>query len=148
MSCMKLIIDANVLIAALIKDDVTADLVYSKNLQLFAPVQLLVEVRKYQSLIQQKSGMDDEKFERLLKSFRRRIAFVETEEFIDLLEEAEKISPDEGDAPYVALSLKLNVGIWSNDKALKDKQDSVMVYNTGDVAGILRSLEAKEPSKD
>ena len=145
---MKLIIDANVLIAALIKDDVTADLVYSKNLQLFAPVQLLVEVRKYQSLIQQKSGMDDEKFERLLKSFRRRIAFVETEEFIDLLEEAEKISPDEGDAPYVALSLKLNVGIWSNDKALKDKQDSVMVYNTGDVAGILRSLEAKEPSKD
>ena len=34
---MKLIIDANVLIAALIKDDVTADLVYSKNLQLFAP---------------------------------------------------------------------------------------------------------------
>ena len=85
----------------------------------------MVEVRKYQSLIQQKSGMDDEKFERLLKSFRRRIAFVETEEFIDLLEEAEKISPDEGDAPYVALSLKLNVGIWSNDKALKDKQTAL-----------------------
>ena len=141
---MKLIVDANVLMAALIKDDVTADLLYSRNLQLFAPAQLLVEVRKYRRLIRQKSGMDDEKFEGLLKSFRRRIAFIETGEFIDLVEEAEKISPDEGDASYVALSLKLNVGIWSNDKALKDKQDSVMVYNTGDVAGILRSLESKK----
>ena len=139
---LRLIIDANVLIAALIKDDVTAALLYSKNLQLFAPSQLLVEVRKYKDIIKRKSGMDDEEFKELLKSFKRRITFIENEEFIDLLDEADKISPDEGDAPYVALSLKLNVGIWSNDKALKDRQDSVMVYNTNDVIVRLRSRKS------
>lgn len=141
---MKLIIDANVLIAALIKNDITADLLYSQNLQLFAPTQLLVEVRKYKDLIQQKSGVNDDKFEKLLMAFKRRITFIENEEFIDLLNKAEKISPDKSDTHYVGLSLKLNMSIWSNDKALKDEQDSVTVYNTNDVAKILRYLKSNE----
>ena len=140
----KLIIDANVLIAALIKNEATAHLLYSKNLQLFAPAELLVEVRKRQDLIQRKSCMDDKQFEKLLEVFKRRITFVENEKFIDLLNEAEKISPDEGDTLYLALSLKLSMAIWSNDKALKDGQDKVVVYNTGDIARILRNLETTE----
>ena len=44
------------------------------------------------------------------------------------LEEAEKISIDQKDISYVALSLKLNIPIWSNDKDLK-KQNKIKIIS-------------------
>lgn len=40
-----------------------------------------------------------------------------------------KISPDKDDVDYFALALKLDIGIWSNDKLLKG-QSVVKVFNT------------------
>lgn len=50
----------------------------------------------------------------------------EVRSFIDL---AEKISPDSDDVLYFATALKLDCGIWSNDKELK-KQNHVKIYST------------------
>ena len=43
--------------------------------------------------------------------------------------QALQLSPDLKDAPYIALALKLNCPIWSQDKALK-KQSVVKIYST------------------
>ena len=50
------------------------------------------------------------------------------------VDEAEEISPDPDDVAYIALALKLKCGIWSQDKALKEKQNKVQVYSTEDLA--------------
>jgi len=46
------------------------------------------------------------------------------------IEKAEKISPDPKDVPYLALALKLRCNLWSNDRDLKEKQNTIQVYST------------------
>ena len=52
---MKLVVDANVLFAALIKEGSTAELLISDKLQLFAPEFLFTEFSKYEELILKKT---------------------------------------------------------------------------------------------
>ncbi len=52
---LKLVIDANILFAALIKGGLTAELIISDELQLFAPEFLLEEFSKYQDIILEKT---------------------------------------------------------------------------------------------
>jgi len=66
----------------------------------------------------------------LFDIFERTLIFIPKEEIDAFIEKAEKISPDPKDVPYFALALKLRCSLWSNDKALKEKQDAVQVYST------------------
>jgi predicted nucleic acid-binding protein len=59
-------------------------------------------------------------------------------EFDDLMKEATEHSPDEDDAPYFALALKLNSPIWTNDNALKN-QDRVKILSNTDMIEVLFS---------
>ena len=56
------------------------------------------------------------------------------EEIKPFIEKAKAISPDVKDVPYIALALKLNIAVWSNDGSLKEKQDTVKVYATHEIA--------------
>ncbi len=55
-------------------------------------------------------------------------------EFIPL---ALRITPDKDDADFVALSLKTNAPLWSNDKRLKEIKE-ITVLNTKDLLKLLR----------
>ncbi|ODS37601.1 hypothetical protein BEH94_10275 [Candidatus Altiarchaeales archaeon WOR_SM1_SCG] len=59
------------------------------------------------------------------------VPFEEIEPFI---EKAKAISPDVKDVPYIALALKLNIAVWSNDGPIKKKQNIVKVYPTHEIA--------------
>jgi predicted nucleic acid-binding protein len=130
---MELVIDANILFAALIKQNVTSDLIFSNDLHLYAPEFLYDEFFKYKNLIKQKTGATDEEIELLSKIFKRRMIVVPKEEIEEYISFAEKISPDIKDIPYVALALKLEIPIWSNDKDLKFKQDRIKVLTTREI---------------
>jgi len=67
------------------------------------------------------------------------VEFVPVIEFKDFLNEAKLICPDPDDVEYFALALKLNCGIWSNDKRLK-KQSKVKVFNTKELREFLHLL--------
>ena len=68
--------------------------------------------------------------------FRRRITTIPLEEIRPFLKIAINISPDIKDVPYLALALKLNIPIWSNDKELKEKQKHVRVYSTPELLNL------------
>ncbi|HII61102.1 PIN domain-containing protein [Pyrococcus horikoshii] len=55
------------------------------------------------------------------------------------MEEALKIvgEIDRDDAPYFALALKINAGIWSYDKKLYN-QKKVKIFTTGELFEIIR----------
>jgi len=130
---MDLVIDANILFAALIKENITSDLLFKNNLHLYAPEFIFAEFEKYRELIKEKTERTDEDFSKLLELFERRITLVPLEEIRQFMQDAKKISPDIKDAPYFALALKLNIAIWSNDKELKEKQSTVKVYSTEEI---------------
>lgn len=133
---MDLVVDANILFAALIKANVTSELLFKNSLHLYAPEFIFTEFEKYRKVIKEKTERTDEEFDRLLQTFERRISLIPMEEITPFIEKAKRISPDVKDVPYVALALKMNISIWSNDKKLKEKQDVVTVYSTDEIIKI------------
>ena len=132
---MDLVIDANILFAALIKESVTKELILSNGINLFAPEFLFEEFYKYKEEILKKTNRSLEEFDEIFMILTNIITLIPEEEFGLFLEKAKSISPDENDSVYFALALKLNCAIWSNDKKLKN-QDKIRVYSTQDLIEI------------
>ena len=126
---MRLVIDANALFSALIKDSTSAELLVSDELELYAPTFIFDELSKYRDVLLRKSQKSPEKFERVLEVFKGRIKMVEEIELSAFMDHAKRISPDTKDVFYFSAALFLNAAIWSNDKALKN-QEVIEVYNT------------------
>ena len=132
---MDLVIDANVLFAALIKDSFSYNILFSGKFHLFTPEYIFAELEKHKEEIMNKTERTTEEFFRLVETLKRRIVIVPLEELVPYVEEAEKLTPDSDDMAYFALALKLNCAIWSNDKKLKD-QNKIKIYNTHELSKI------------
>ena len=71
---MELVIDANILISALINTEgKTYDLIFNDIIKLFAPEYLLEEITKYKEEILLKSGLNYSDFEIFLSSVSSKI---------------------------------------------------------------------------
>jgi len=127
---MKLVVDANILFAALIKEGSTAELLISDKLHLFAPEFLFEEFSKYEELILKKTHRSNEEFNQFLDLLKDQITIVPKKEITPFIDKAEKISPDPKDTIYLALALALKSNVWSNDKKLKEGQNKVNVLST------------------
>jgi predicted nucleic acid-binding protein len=140
---MLVVVDANELFSLLIKGSKNSEYIFFSNrAELIAPEFLLIEFEKYREEILDKTHRSTIELSMLLSVFKRRIKFIPEQEFKDLLKEAAASLPeDPKDAPYVALAMKYNAVIWSEDKVLK-RRSPVKVSNTGE---LLKKL--KEPAK-
>lgn len=135
---MDLIIDANILISALIAvKGKIYDLIFNDKIRLFSTEFLIEEIEKYKDEILTKSSITKDEFEIFLSLISSKIEFIPYSELKEFLLEAEKITPDINDREYFALALKLKCGIWSNDKRLKN-QNKVKIYSTKDIINFLR----------
>ncbi len=130
---MEFVIDANVIISALISTQgKTFDIILNDRIRLYAPEFLLEEINKYKKYIIEKAEISDNEFESFLYLISSHINFVPCIEFEKHIPFAEKITPDLNDAEYFALALHLNCGIWTNDKML-GKQDKVRIFTTEEI---------------
>ncbi len=129
---MELIVDANILFSALIKDGGTAKVMFKDDLHLFAPEFLLEEFSKHEDTILEKTYRSQEDFQRLINILSRKMIFIPKNEFDKFMPKAKKISPDPDDALYFGLAILTGADIWSNEKRLK-KQDEIKVWSTGDL---------------
>ncbi len=130
---MKLVIDANIIFAALIKGGLTAELIISNGLQLFAPEFLLEEFSKYQNQILEKTHRSKENFGNFVRILKEYITFIPQKNITPFLEKANAFSPDPKDSVYLALALALKSAVWSNDKKLKKEQNHIKVLSTEDL---------------
>jgi len=134
---MEFIIDANILMSALIATEgTTYDLIFNNRIKLFSVDKLLEELEKYKPEILEKSGLSEYDFDIFVSLISAEIEFIPYSEIEKFIPKAEKITPDPNDIEYFALALKLNCSIWSNDKKFK-KQDKVKVYSTEELVKIL-----------
>lgn len=133
---MDIIIDANILFAALIKDGQTIELMLNENICLFAPEFLINEFIKYKYELLRKTKRSEAEFNEIVSIIENIITIIPKEEFEEFLVEAEKICQDKNDIQYIALAIKLKLPIWSNDKDLKTKQNKIIIYNTSELMKI------------
>ena len=139
---MRLIVDTNVLIS-FFRENPVRDIIMNSalfGLQLFTPEYAISELKNNKSDLTKYSGLlgKDLEFAIMLLGF-----FIEIKSddfFVEFKDNSENLSPDLKDAPFFALALKLECGIWSNEPRLK-QQKSVEVLSSPDLRKLLLSGE-------
>ena len=83
---MDLVVDANIIFAALIKDSFSYYLLFSGRFHLFAPEYVFTEIEKHKEELLEKTERTTEEFYRLLEVLKRRINIVPLEELTEYVE--------------------------------------------------------------
>ena len=141
---MKLVVDANELFAGIIAkgknlQSWTLGIMFSDEVELFAPFRLLAELENNREEIRSKSGFSLHDFEAFVSILELRVRFIPLEQFLDKISEAKVLAPHLKDVEYFALALKLDCPIWAQEKAFK-KQSGVKVFATSDLFPLLFEL--------
>ncbi|MBI5393507.1 hypothetical protein HZA96_06585 [Candidatus Woesearchaeota archaeon] len=132
---MRLIIDSNIIIAALLRDSTIRHLILYSDLELITGEFLEVEISKYKEYIQQKANINETEFFIIFEKIKDKLILIKDELVTKRIDEAITImkSIDNANAPVLALALSIeNNGIWSDDKHL-EKQNKVKVWKTKDL---------------
>lgn len=133
---MKLILDINIIISALIKEkSIIRALLNIPFFEFYIPDYAIKELKKYEYLILEKTGMNKEDLRILIKTLLSRVKIIEKKVFQPYCKQAEKIigKIDKKDVPYIALALTIeNNGIWTADEHFK-KQDYIKIFTTEDL---------------
>jgi predicted nucleic acid-binding protein len=107
-------------------------------LRLYTTPLILEEVYKYRGLLARKAALNENEVMGLMLELisASNIEIVSDGELAPFREQAMKISPRRDDAPYFAVALYRECGLWSNDKPLK-RQNFVVVITTKELLAIL-----------
>lgn len=135
---MQLVIDANVLFAALIGKGKTQELVFDDRLRLVAPLKLIDEFESNKELIAEKGSVSVSELLEAFELLKERIELYATNEISpEIRLKAGRLSPHSKDAPYFALALHLGCSIWSRERYFKE-QSEVKVFSTPDLIKMFR----------
>lgn len=135
---MDLVVDASVRFSAAIKDSATAELLLRDDLPLHAPEYLFDEFEKYRETLLERTHRSGHDFDRFVVILKGRISLASRDTFAAHEAQTRDISPDPGDVPYLALALSLDAPLWSDDEALQQQAD-VVVLRTADLIDRLDS---------
>ena len=132
--------DANVLIAAFLKDSTTRRIITLAELQLLVPEFIFEEFERHRRELARRAGLAPSDAERLLKTIRNHFVVIPADLIAERIAEAIRILKgiDERDAPYLAAALAVPCdAIWSDDPHLK-LQRLVPCLTTRELVEILR----------
>ncbi|MDS0283164.1 PIN domain-containing protein [Haloarcula onubensis] len=128
---MKLVVDANVVISALIADSKTRELIVTLEPDLFTPEFVHDEIGNYEELIVEKSGMTPDRVAQFIDLLFQYIEVIPASEFYPYIQEADPVigDTDPDDVLYVACALATDADIWSDDSDFQE-QDVVEAHPT------------------
>lgn len=133
---MRLVIDTNRIIASLIKEGVSRNILFDKKFEFISPDFTLIEISKYKFEIIEKISVSEEEFGLLIQLLFEKITIISKEEYLLFMEEASRLIKDQKDVPFLALALSKSVeGIWSDDSDFK-QQSRVNVFTTSEMLKI------------
>ena len=132
---MKIIVDVNIILSALIRDSSTRMLILESGHDLYFPEPSLDKIIKYRDYVMEKAGLREDVFLDLVQTLFKYLRVVPTKEMLKHWEEAKEIMGriDQEDVAFIATALCFDDSvIWSNDKDF-EKQRKVKVLKTKDV---------------
>src|SRR3989344_980173 len=119
---MKILVDTNRIIAALIKESTTRDLLFDENFEFVTPDYTIIEITEHKEELQKKTKLTDEEFEILLTLIFERIEIIPKSEYEDFLDECKNLISDPNDVPHLAACLAIRAeGIWAHDSHFKEQ---------------------------
>jgi predicted nucleic acid-binding protein len=137
---MRLVLDTNVLIAALIKDSLTREIFFLPDFEFLLPEYALEEVARHRAKIARHSHLSYREIDLLLSLLLESVTVVLAKTILAHLKPAEALigDIDKDDVPFVALALAVeNDGIWSNDRAFENLP-GITLWKTSDIKAFLQ----------
>lgn len=141
---MKLVIDTNILMSALIRDSLTRQIILKSGWRFYYPRISLKEIEKYKDYIIEKAGLSEHDFQELFNVIMTYISLIEDSNYLDKLDEAETIMKniDEKDVVFIACALACNnEGIWTDDGDF-DKQNKIKIWKTENIVNLFKKAIA------
>ncbi len=130
---MKIVVDANRIIAALLKQSTTRDILFDDTFEFVTPEYTRKEIEEHREELKKKAKLSDEGFELVLALVFERMTILPEPEYSGFIEECEKELDDCDDAPYLAASIATKaIGIWSHDPHLL-KQKKARIFTNIDM---------------
>lgn len=133
---MDIVVDTNIIIASMLREGLTRNLLFRPDLRLFSPDFMNEELANNSEELMQKSCLVYEEYRAAEDLVCSKITSISSEEYVIFEAEARRISPDMKDWPFFAAALYLNCPIWSNEKRLK-RQETTKVYVTTELFDFL-----------
>ena len=129
---MRLVVDTNILYTFFWEKSFARKALLKPGLELFSPELALKEINMHEADILKKTNTSQKEFINLRHELAIAVEFIPLEEYKKFIKAALDISPDQNDADFFALALRLKLPIWSNDSLLKT-QDKITVLSTFDL---------------
>lgn len=135
---MKLIIDTNRVMAALIKDSYSRKIILSPNIEFISINLSKLEIEKHKEEILEKAGLNENELDFLISKLHERILIIDDWVLKKFMEEAKKIMSkiDDNDTPFIAAAIATNFDIWSDDPHF-EKQAKIKIWKTKDLVKLL-----------
>lgn len=131
---MKLTVDTNILFSYFWKTSLTRRLI--QQLELYAPAYALEELQNYKEAIKKKAKVQEKEYQNTLQELQQEVNFIPLATYKKELQEAHHISPDSNDIDFLALAAHLQLPLWTNDKALQE-QKNILILETKDIITII-----------
>ncbi len=135
-----LVANTNVLFSFFGKSAVTRELIFLLSGRLISPKFALEELREHREEVMKKAKIEESEFNEIINVLREHVIFVEEDFYAEFIPLALEITPDKDDADFVALALKINAPLWSNDKRLREIQE-IDVLNTQELLELLGIIQ-------
>jgi len=135
---MKVVIDTNILLSALISDSKTREMIVTLDHQFYAPETIIDETLKHEDLILQKSGLEKADLDELLSTLLKYVHIIPNENLQQNipLAKREMIEVDKDDVVFLAAALTIDGVIWSDDGHFKE-QKLVQTYTSTEFIGLI-----------
>ncbi|MGD0729260.1 MAG: PIN domain-containing protein [Candidatus Micrarchaeaceae archaeon] len=130
--------DANSIIAAIIRNSEARKIIVSDEFVLASPEFLVEEIEKYKTYLMKKSGLGKEELKLLITLLLKHIHILPHAEYENKISEAKLLMVEDAlDVPYVAVYLALKCdGIWTNDRHYENKE-KIKVFKTEHILKLL-----------
>jgi len=132
---MKLVVDANIAFSLLKKDSFTRRLAKKHSLDLYSHKFILEELEEHSEELCELLKISKDKFERI-KEILSKLVNLKSKVSPQQLNWAKSLISDPDDKQYLALALKLNIPIWSEDPHFKE-QSVIEVFTTKELKEFL-----------
>ena len=138
---MRILVDTNRIIAALVKRGTSRDILFDEFFELVTPDYTLIEIDKHKEEIRQKTHLEEDEFELLLMLVFEHIIVIPKSDYTQFIDKCKNDMSDPDDVPHLAAALATNAeGIWAHDPHFLE-QKKVKVFTNIDmlkIAGKMR----------
>ena len=130
---MKVIVDTNRIIASLIKEGATREILFDKYFDFLTPDYTISEIEEHKEELKIKTKLADKEFDILLALLFEHIEIVPESEYKNYVKECDGLISDKDDILFLASCISSNAeGIWAHDPHFKE-QNKVKVFTNIDM---------------